>query len=180
MRRLIPVWAALVLILACQISLADVASHRKLTEEYLIVTKVDKMLEHSFSQMRKMQLAEVQSFDFQTEDEESILAIHDEVREFLEEKMCWKNLKSKYIKLYMSTFSERELKQYIKFYKSRAGKKMLELTPDVMIQSMQLTQLSAEKMVKDIRHIVKEFEDDISGNNNTPIVDQNVEAQSLN
>lgn len=62
------------------------------------------------------------------------------MREFLGRYMSWEALREPLIQMYAEAFTEKELKQITKFYRTPAGKKSAQITPELMARGSALGQ----------------------------------------
>ena len=85
---------------------------------------------------------------------------YNKVTGVLNKELSWKTLKDEYIKLYMKTFNEEEMKVIIDFYKTSAGKKLLNKIPELIDGSMQIGE---QKALDIMPQIVSEFKGTDSG-----------------
>lgn len=126
--------------------LADQKSHRKAAEDLLIAMKVNKQLENSIDQMLELQI----------KTNPGIAQVRGSMKRFFDKYMSWESLRNELIDIYVSAFTEEELKQITAFYKTPAGRKMVEKTPELMAKGMQLgvsrvqeNQSELEKMIRE-------------------------------
>lgn len=63
------------------------------------------------------------------------------------EEMDWDKLKPEYAQLYMETFTQEEVDGLLAFYRSPAGRAMIEKMPLLMNKSLQLSQVHMQKLM---------------------------------
>lgn len=69
------------------------------------------------------------------------IAKHEtQLRKFYDKYMSAKSLREDVITIYMETFSEKELKEIMAFYKTETGQKTLDKLPELVQRSMQIAQ----------------------------------------
>ncbi len=61
--------------------------------------------------------------------------------------MDWDKLKPEYAQLYMETFTQEEVDGLLAFYRSPAGRAMIEKMPLLMNKSLQLSQARMQKLM---------------------------------
>ncbi|MDD5772813.1 MAG: DUF2059 domain-containing protein [bacterium] len=126
--------------------MASEETHRKTTEELIKVLKVEEMENQGFEQLKQMFMDQTDQMLMSLQDDAKINAAKEKYIGILNKELTWTNLKSKYMELYMELFTEEEMKGIMAFYKSPAGQKFMEKTPDLMDRSMQI----GEKTVSEI------------------------------
>ena len=97
----------------------DQASHRKAVDELLTVMRVDQAMRDTAIQLMA-QLRNTQPV---------LQAYHDEVDAYVWKYLSWDALKDDLARIYMETYTEREVRDLLAFYKSPTGQKFLEKTP---------------------------------------------------
>lgn len=74
-----------------------------------------------------------------------------------ETEMSWKSLEPEYERIYAATFSIQELDAIIAFYKSPAGQAMLDKTPELTQDSMQVVQRRMVELQPKMRALQEQF-----------------------
>ena len=136
--------AVLALLLSAGAASADEASKRAKIDEIFQITNVDRMVKQITDQMQAMQLAQIAKMDkaAQPKAEEA----QNRMSQLLAERLSWERLKPRFSKLYEETFTEEELDGTLAFYKSPAGRALLEKMPALMARSMAV----AQEMIADV------------------------------
>ena len=116
------IFLIVVMLLAARFGFAQEDTHRKLAEEFLSLTKVDQQMQMMLDQMKTMQTEQLSN----EENSKEALAVQDEMYKVMSDAFRWEKIKDKYIGIYVSEFSEDDLKEIIAFYKSPVGQKFLE------------------------------------------------------
>jgi hypothetical protein len=70
--------------------------------------------------------------------------------------MSWEKMKDQYISIYTSVFTEDELKDLLRFYRSRLGRKFTEKMPAVMEASIKISQAQMERIMPEMQKLIKE------------------------
>jgi hypothetical protein len=76
--------------------------------------------------------------DMQVKANPQIAPHADVLKGFLLKHMSWDSLKEDLITIYADAFTEEELGQVAAFYRTPAGKKVVEKTPELMTKGMEL------------------------------------------
>jgi len=150
------IWVMLVLCFS-SFALADTSSHRQAAEEVLLLTNVDKMMDPLFRQIQQMQIRQLQQMNLPPEAYEFAQKYIQRINELMAREFQWQRMKNDYISLYLGVFSEPELRDLIKFYKTPLGQKLIEKTPLLIRQSMQLGQQRTISIMPEIQAISDEM-----------------------
>jgi uncharacterized protein len=131
---------------------ADEVSHRKLTEEFLLIQNMDKQNEEIFKQMKQMQMSSVGNMD----GAEEIKFNQAKMWDLMAEEMGWEKLKNDYIDIYIDIFSEEELQGLINFYKSPIGMKLVEKQPELLKSIMLMSQKHSMQLMPKLQQLMME------------------------
>lgn len=121
-------FGVVVLMVHAPFARADEKSHRQAAEELLQTMKVDAQLSTGINQ----------SLDLQIKANPAMAPYKEVMRKFLAKHISFEALKDELVKIYVDEFTEEELKQITAFYKTPAGKKVVEKGPALMGKAMQL------------------------------------------
>ncbi len=127
-------------------ALADQKSHRKAAEVLLKEMGVDKQLESSLAQ----------ALDIQIKSSPNLAPARETMRKFYAKYISWESLKEDYISIYCDAFTEAELKDIFAFYKTPAGKKMIEKTPIITSKGMQLGASRVQEHAGELGKLIQE------------------------
>ena len=70
-------------------------------------------------------------------------------------------MKDDYIDIYVKTYTESEIRAILEFYKSPAGKKFIEKMPELMQQSMAISQKNMPTIMNKVTKISEEMANEI-------------------
>jgi uncharacterized protein len=145
--------AVITLLLSAGAASADEASKKAKIDEIFQITNVDRMVKQITDQMQAMQLAQIAKMDkaSQPKAEEA----QKKIAQILAERMSWDRLKPRFSKLYEETFTEEELDGTLTFYKSPAGRALLEKMPELMQRSMAVAQEMMADVMPEIESAVR-------------------------
>lgn len=130
-------------------SLADEKSHRKAAEELLLAMNLDKQLSAAIDQM----------IDIQVKSSPQLAPYKEVMKKFLNKHMSMKSLKEDIISIYAGAFSEGELNEIIRFYRTPTGRKMIEKLPELTNKGMQLGAQKVQENQDELRHMLQEARD---------------------
>jgi len=146
----------LVSILPCA---ADEASKAQKIEELLTLTKADKLIDQVFDQVNGSLSAQLTSLhvppDKEAPQKQMMADVQKGLMELLRRKMSWEKMKPQYVRIYSESFTEEEVTGMINFYRTPAGRSMLDKLPMVMAKSMELVQPLMKDLTPEIQRIVE-------------------------
>jgi hypothetical protein len=134
---------------------ADEASKAAKVEEMFRVTKSEAMMERSLAQVRAMQQAQAAKLDLGTDPAKKQQAT-EAINKLVTEHLGWEKLKPRFVALMAEAFTDEELDGILAFYRSAAGKAMVEKMPQFMAKTMGIVQGAMQEMEPEVRRIVDE------------------------
>jgi hypothetical protein len=141
--------AVLAVLVAASAAAADQKSHRKAAEELLKVLNMDKQLQSAIDQ----------TLDLQIKANPGIAEYRDVMKKFFSKHMSWDSLKEDIITIYTDAFTEEELNEITKFYKTPVGKKLVEKNPELMGKGMQLGVKRVQENQGELRQMLEDARD---------------------
>jgi len=123
-------------------------SHYKAAEEMLSTMNMKQNLEESIDQMLAIQIKNNPSM----QPAEAIL------KEFFGKYMTWDALKEDYISIYMTEFTEKELKDMTKFFSTPSGKKMAARQSAISMKGMQLGQEKVQAHMGELQEMLQKVD----------------------
>lgn len=133
---------------------ADEATHKAAVQELLKVTKAEQLLIQSLSPIEGIQKQLIVQLT-EGKDRDSARAVADQVlkssNEVVMAKLSWTAMEAEYTRVYMRFFSEEEVRGMVEFYKSPLGQKVLEKTPALMGEIVQMTSNKIDEVVPEIQ-----------------------------
>jgi len=118
---------------------------------------VQKNVEKNFEVIKQLQINQLKNIRFPEPDPEELKRLQKELIKRISGELNWKKLKEDYIDVFMKTFTEEEIKGIIAFYKSSIGKRFVEKTPELMNQTMDITQGFIQEIMPRIQEMTREF-----------------------
>ncbi len=149
--------AAALLFCASTTVFADAASHAAAAANFLKVTHADQIATPFYMQAQQaftQRFAELKAPDSKKAVLEAYQAKADAA---LNKVVAWDLLKPEMVKLYVSNFSESELKELTAFYQTPTGSKMMKVMPKVYSESMQMTQGKLPSVVPVIEKLLTDM-----------------------
>lgn len=142
---------------------ADEAAKTALIEEMFTLTKVDALMQQMMEQVQAMQKKQFQDNKLSAGAQADLDETQAQIMKLISERLGWQKLKPRYSQLYAETFSEDELRAAVEFYRSPAGRAMLEKMPVLMGKSMTLVQEQMGDLTPELERIVKERTEKLRG-----------------
>lgn len=78
--------------------------------------------------------------------------------ELMEREMSWDILQDHFVELYAANFTEKEVNDMITFYETDTGKSMIEKMPQVIQESLQLSQSVMVSVMPQIQDLARELQ----------------------
>ena len=151
----------MVLSLFCSCANADKVSHRAAAEELLLLTNANKMLNLILEPMETMMKQQFVQMGAPEELRPVLNRYTNKMVKVYEEEFSWAKIKNDYIDIYVKTYTEGEIRTISEFYKSPAGKKFIEKMPQVIQESMAISQKNMPTFLKKMRKISEEMDNEI-------------------
>ncbi len=135
--------------------LADEATKAAKIDQMMELTHYDRMMKQTLEQMKNMQLEQFKKLatpEARAESEE----VQQKTMALLADRLSYEKVKPLFLKLYMDVFTEEEIDGIVGFYKSPAGKAMLEKTPQLMQRLMPMMQKLVSDLQPDLQKILED------------------------
>ena len=128
-------------------------------EEMFRLTKPDQMLQQMTQQMHAMQAAQLEKANLTPEKKAQAEQSMQKMSKVLEDRLSWEKMKPIYIKIYDETFTSEELSGIVAFYRTPAGRAMIEKMPVLMSKAMTAVQQQMGDVMQQMQQTVKEGEE---------------------
>ena len=151
----------MVLSLFCVFANANEVSHRAAAEELLLLTNMDKMLKPMWEQMEAMMEQQFVQMGASEKLRPVLNRFTSKLVNVMEEELGWAKMKDDYIDIYVKTYSEGEIREISEFYKLPVGKKFIEKMPQLMQESMAISQKKMPEFMKKMQKIAEEMTNEI-------------------
>ncbi len=137
-------------------------SKRASVEELLVLTRADAIIDSIYSQMDQMMLGIAQQLGMQPSEQELFEKYTAKMTAVMKEEMSWEKMKGPIIDIYLKHYSEKEVQDMIAFYRSATGRSMVEKMPDVMKDSMFISQQMVQNFMPKMQEISLELRDEVA------------------
>ena len=154
-------------VLVSLLSFSTVAqdSKRESVEELLRVTNADSMIESIYAQMDQAFAGMGQQIGIKPSEQEAFDNYLKNVALTMKKEMSWEKMKEPMIDIYLTHFSEKEIQDLLKFYKTDSGRSMIDKMPAVMMDSMKLSQQMMQNFFPKLNAMIAEFINELRESN---------------
>lgn len=140
--------------------------HRSLAQELIKITDGDTVLERMKDQLTMVFEQLTAQMDVQKADKPKLDTFTARFQAILDNDMAWEKIQNKYIDLYVSVFTEEEIKGLVDFYNSDLGKKVSEKMPELMQQSMVVASEHMQTVVPKLEELTEEMRKEFASQEN--------------
>jgi len=162
MRRL----AFVLIVLAVGPASAQVDSHLQAAKDLLAASNADqmaeKMIDAVFSQVEAPFKQMAEQLEISEEQEPIFEEYRRRLLELMKEEMSWEEMEPGLAKLYAEYYSEEELLELTQFYLSPIGKKFLSKMPELMQESMRMSQARIQDFLPKLQELQMELQDELA------------------
>lgn len=138
--------AAAALMLSAVAQAEEMNAREELALEIIELTNADAVTEQLVGQMRSAMLRQVESRIRCEAMRPAVEEAVDDVTGAFTEAMNSLDLRAQMVIVYAETFTEDELREIASFYRSAAGRRMVEAMPEIMRRTMTLGQERMQRM----------------------------------
>jgi hypothetical protein len=147
-------------LIAAPLALADEASKGAKVEQLLTIMNVEKQQKVMMDQMSQMVIGQVRAQMAQQGNvpPAEVAKLEDRQKKLfalIQQETSWDKMKPIYIKSYADTFTEPEIDGILAFYKSPAGKAMVDKQPDLNTKIMTSLQSQMADLMPKIEQLMK-------------------------
>ena len=143
MPRLVLVFCSLFMPLAAVAHTAVVAhtdSHREATQQLMEVMRADEVIDQMHSLLEPMLMEVADDMEMSPRQREIYETQTARMIQIMREEMNWSKMEPYMLEAYMNVFDEQEIRDIIVFYRTPTGQKLLDRMPQLMEESMRVTQ----------------------------------------
>ncbi|AKH68207.1 hypothetical protein IMCC21906_00514 [Spongiibacter sp. IMCC21906] len=153
----------MLLVLGFLISTASVAqeSKRESVEELLRATQADSMIDSMYDQMDQMLANMGDQFGIKPSEQQLFDSYMKNIFDSMKEHMSWEKMKGPMIDIYLKHYTEKEIQDMLRFYKSESGRSMVNKMPAVIGDSIKLSQEMMQSFLPEIRSISEELKKEL-------------------
>lgn len=150
----------LALCLVSGVAMAEPA-HENSIDELMDATNIRHMLDNmntQYDEIMSMMIQEALDGHKPTPAQQEVIdRMKKRMMGVMQDTMSWEKIQPLYVKIYQDSFSEEEVRGMIAFYKSPAGKAVVEKMPLVMQRSMDVMKPLMQEMFPKMKQIGEDF-----------------------
>lgn len=121
-------------------------THRKAANDVLDTMDLNALLSGSIESIMQLQLSQ----------NPSLKPFEETMRAFFSKHMSGESMREGFLKIYMETFTETELKEINAFYHTPTGRKTLKETPALMAKGAALGQKRVQENISELQNMIAE------------------------
>lgn len=140
---------------------ADDHTHRAAVEKLLLLMNQDRLVEQMFPQMKQFIFEQMQQQDIPADQYPKLEKYFNQMFDIMQEELSWEKMKDDYIQIYTAVYTEEEINELIAFYESPIGQKMTAKMPQLVQESMQVSQKFVQNMMPKIQKLAAEIASEI-------------------
>jgi hypothetical protein len=138
-------------------------TYRASVERLLLLTRQNEIVDQMFQQLKQIQLQQLQQMNIPQDKLPLAEKYLNKIYDVMEEEMGWEKMKEDFVGIYMSVYTEQEIRELIAFYESPLGRKVTEKMPLLMQQTSQISQKYFQRLMPRILSISEEMAKEIGG-----------------
>lgn len=155
----------IVALLSFSINCLAIPAKKETLDELFKVTESQKMMDSVYGQMDAMFKEMVKGMNV-TESQKPIMEkFFTKYSVMVKEELSWEKLEGSIAEAYSSVYTDEEVKEIIKFYKSPTGQKLLKKMPELMQATMSVMQKSMKDIMPKVQELQKELTDELAKEN---------------
>ena len=140
------------LIFSTSLYAAQTTKQQKI-DELVEVMDMDAMVDSMYSQVEGMMQNMSVQMGVKPNEKPIFDKYYADMTKVLKTKMSWQKMQPMMVNLYDKQFSEQEISDMLDFYKTESGQAILKKMPQVMQQSMQMSQALVQDAMPEIQAI---------------------------
>ncbi len=133
------------------------ASKRESVEALLEITQANAMMDNMYAQMDQMFVGMGQQLGIKPSEQPLFEEYMQNVVAAMRQEMSWEKMEEPIIDVYLKHYTEEEIQDMLAFYRTDTGRAMVEKMPQVMNESMMVTQQMLRGFMPRIQELSMEF-----------------------
>ncbi|MFQ6370892.1 DUF2059 domain-containing protein [Shewanella sp. YIC-542] len=136
----------------------DEGARRAQVEQLLLGMNMDATLNSVYGQMEQMLLNMQQQLKISEEEKPLFEEFAHKYTKVMREELSWDKMKQPLIEIYVKHYTDKEIADMAAFYASDSGRSMVAKMPQVMQESMQVSQSLMGSLLPRMTELQKEFD----------------------
>lgn len=141
-------------------------SKRNDVEKLLSLMNASSIIDTMYSQVNQMIQSMGQQLGVQPSERETFDKYMSKMLAMMKEEMSWEKMKAPMIEIYITHYSEKEIRDMITFYETETGKSILKKMPAVMKDSMYISQSMMEEFIPKLQKVAQAFKEELKAERN--------------
>lgn len=150
-----------ILIIAVHFSAYAESSKRESVEELMEITNVDALIDSMYSQMDQMLSGMGQQMGIKPSEQDMFDNFMKKVAASMKKEMSWEKMKDPMIDIYLKIYTEKEIQDILDFYRSETGRSLIKKMPQVMRESMVLSQQMMKGFMPKVKELSLELKEEL-------------------
>lgn len=140
---------------------ADDAAKKAELEKMFALTDLNSMMDSMYAQMGAMFEQMVAQQNIPMEEQEAAKKYFTKMEALLREEMSWAKMEAPIMDAYARVYTVEDLKAINDFYETSAGQKMIEKMPQLMQETMQISQTMAQSLIPKFQALAEEMKQEM-------------------
>ena len=136
---------------------ADAPPSDESIQQLLDVMQSKRLLDNMTSQLNGMMLKSAEQANngapLAAEEKKIVNRGIEQLADLVKQQLAWPQLEPMMLDIYRKTFTQKEVDDLVAFYKSPSGQAVIQKMPQVMQQSMAMTQAKMQTMLPQMQQI---------------------------
>ena len=147
----------LCLLLTPFVASAEIDSHHEATVELMEVMRAAEIMDQFYAQFEPMFTGMSDELALTPEQRQMAERQTQETLQIMREVLNWSIMEPYMVEAYMNVYSEEEIREIIAFYRTPTGQKMLDRMPELMQESMRVSQ----QMIRDVMPRIQALQEEL-------------------
>jgi hypothetical protein len=130
----------------------------------LSLTDTARLTESFYNQLKGMMKNQYAQMNLSEADRPIFEKYNARLFALMKVEMAYDKMKNDFTDVYMRVFTEEEIKDINKFYRTEVGRKMIERMPALMQEMMAISQNNLKRLMPEIEKISEEMANEIAKN----------------
>lgn len=143
------------------LTLAEEKELRSSLEEMFAVTHMERMLDGPYQQLDRVFFNVVKGMEVPKSSRPIVKDFYAKYNALIKEELSWDKVKEPIIDSYSEVFTQEEVDELVRFYKTPVGQKMRSNMPQLMQASQQSIQAAVQAMMPKLQGMIQEMEQEV-------------------
>jgi len=140
---------------------AEDLNKRENVEKLLVLLNADSIIDNIYLQVHQMMQGMARELGVKPSERELFDKYTAKIIDVMKSEMNWKKMKEPMTNLYLKHYSDKEIRDMVSFYKSESGQSMIKKMPEVMQDSMLISQGMMKGFIPKMQAMTEELRHEI-------------------